>query len=1107
MAGCRSIISSFLCGMLVHVAIGRAADPQILSPELISQSIERSLPLLERASAGAADQRVCFTCHNQAIPVFALVEASKRGFHIDRKNFDRQIEHTYAHLKRGSTNYKEGKGQGGGVDTAGYALWTLEDGQRPADSVTDAVVDYVLSKQNSEGYWKHTSNRPPSEASSFTTTYLALRALSAYGRAADAAKIQQAKLRASTWLQQVQPVDNEDRVFRLLSTQYVDTPRSFVDLAVESVKGSQRADGGWSQLESLESDAYATATSLYALHRAGTGIDDPAWQRGLQYLTAHQMADGSWHVTSRSKPFQTYFESGYPHEKDQFISTAAAGWATLCLLMTLPTRDLPQIETLPNTQPIEWPEADLSGRMMFGAHRFVESEIERVHAARHKLKIRDEAHRHSLRSDLSKLLGVVEKRLPPRMETYGDDDNPALVASTDTYQVHQVRWPVFANVFGEGLRVRQLQSAKRACIVVPDANQSPEQLLGLVDGLAEDQQIARRLAAAGFDLIIPTIVSRDKLTTNDERLRRADMTQREWIYRQAFHMGRHIIGYEMQRVLAAVDWLNQKSNVECPIGIVGYGEGALLALHCAAIDERISATLVSGYFDSSDKTWAEPIYRQVWRRLKSFGNAEIASLISPRFLIVEHSPFPTAVGHKGALTTPTYEQVKREFERIQNSPPTSPNAGPSVPPILIGDKSGKLVGPWSDSALRSFLAQFSIDSSKALDSRPLKDGRLAARQEIESRQRRCVDQLETYTQHLVQQSEHVRDQAFLFAAMPEFNQRRWSTQRHHETTSHDRFVASSREYRERFATEAMGRFDRALAVPNARTRKVAETDKWTAYDVVLDVHDQLFAWGVIAIPKDLQPGERRPVVVCQHGRQGLPRDTLDRDNPAYNNFAGELANRGFVTFAPHNLYRGEDEYRWLNRKANAIGCTLFSFIIAAHDQILKWLASQPFVDSKKIAFYGLSYGGETAVRVPPILENYALSICSGDFNQWTRKVAATDQPFSFMNTIEWEMPYWNLGHTFDYAEMSYLMFPRPFMVERGHNDLVGRDQWVAHEFAKLRWLYAQFGLSDRVAIEFFQGGHSIHGTGTFDFLHQHLQWPKHPEINELDTNAANVPEK
>jgi hypothetical protein len=275
---------------------------------------------------------------------------------------------------------------------------------------------------------------------------------------------------------------------------------------------------------------------------------------------------------------------------------------------------------------------------------------------------------------------------------------------------------------------------------------------------------------------------------------------------------------------------------------------------------------------------------------------------------------------------------------------------------------------------------------------------------------------------------------------------------------------------------------------NPRTRQVAETDRWTAWDVVLDVWPDVFAWGVLVVPKDVVQGERRPVVVLQHGRQGLPRDTIDRDN-SYYRIGAQLAERGFVVFAPHNLYRGEDRYRWLDRKANTVQTTLFSFILGQHDRILAWLGSLPFVDASRIGFYGKSYGGETAVRIPALLEGYALSICSGDFNQWTRKIAATDQPWSFMRTIEWEMPYWNWGHTFDYAEMTYLIFPRPFMVERGHLDLVGRDQWVAHEYAKVNFLYAQLGLASRTAIEYFQGGHAINGEGTVAFLHKHLRWP------------------
>jgi hypothetical protein len=352
-----------------------------------------------------------------------------------------------------------------------------------------------------------------------------------------------------------------------------------------------------------------------------------------------------------------------------------------------------------------------------------------------------------------------------------------------------------------------------------------------------------------------------------------------------------------------------------------------------------------------------------------------------------------------------------------------------------------------------------------------------------------VRQIEQHVQGLVRSSEHVRDQFFLDTVMPQLQNARWSTQVEHPVHDWRPFAEATKPFREQFRNEAIGQFDEPLLPARPRTRRLRETDHWTAWDVVLDVYPDLFAWGVLLVPRNLQPGERRPVVVCQHGRDGLPRDTIDNNRTAYNNFAAQLAERGFVTFSPHNLYRFEDRYRWLDRKANNVGCTLFSFILAQHDQILRWLETLPFVDGERIAFYGLSYGGETAVRIPSILEKYCLSICSGDFNQWTRKVAATDQPFSFMRTIEWEMPYWNLGQTFDYAEMAALMIPRPFMVERGHLDLVGRDQWVAHEYGKVRWLYAQLGLADRTEITFFQGGHSIRGQATFDFLHRHLNWP------------------
>jgi dienelactone hydrolase len=746
---------------------------------------------------------------------------------------------------------------------------------------------------------------------------------------------------------------------------------------------------------------------------------------------------------------------------------------------------------LPGTKPLVWPEAELPDRVMDGGHRFVERKIREAAKNRDRFwpgadanpdqwKRMIEANRAHLRT----IIGAVDERLPARLEYFGNTLDGALVWAGDTFRVAQVRWPVVGGVFGEGLLLSP-DKPSAAAVVIPDADQTPEQLLGISEGIPADSQIARRLVANHVEVLIPTMISREKLQTEDARLKQSDQTHREWLYRQAFHMGRHVIGYEVQKVLAAIDCLEARASAgrKPPtnevIGVAGYGEGALIAFYAAALDKRIDTTLVSGYFDSREAVWAEPIYRNVWGLLRRFGDAEIASLILPRKLIIEHSEVPTIKGHKGDWSTPSFKRMAQEVARIRTP------SGAKRPTFVHG-RDGATTGPYSAAATTTFLRHLGIDKP-ARTSKPLHDRRRGF--SASERQRRAVAQIEEHVQGLVRKAEHVRDQFMLYHIMPELADARWSTRRRHPVHSPQKFIKGARAFRQRFYEQAIGRFDEPLLPFNARTRRVVETRAWVAYDVVLDVFDDLIAWGVLVIPKDLKPGEKRPVVVCQHGRQGIPRDTIDAHNPAYNDFAAKLAERGFITFAPHNLYRGEDRYRWLDRKANTIGCSLFSFIVAQHDQILRWLDSLDFVDGERIAFYGLSYGGETAVRVPPILEKYCLSICSGDFNQWTRKVAATDQPFSFMRTIEWEMPYWNLGNTFDYAEMTYLMVPRPFMVERGHLDRVGRDRWVAHEFAKVRWLYAQLGLSDRVRMEFFQGGHSINGEGTFAFLHQHLNWP------------------
>ncbi|MEX0641340.1 MAG: dienelactone hydrolase family protein, partial [Pirellulales bacterium] len=248
---------------------------------------------------------------------------------------------------------------------------------------------------------------------------------------------------------------------------------------------------------------------------------------------------------------------------------------------------------------------------------------------------------------------------------------------------------------------------------------------------------------------------------------------------------------------------------------------------------------------------------------------------------------------------------------------------------------------------------------------------------------------------------------------------------------------------------------------------------------------------ILLVPKDLKEGEKRPVVVCQHGLEGRPQHVVEGDQAAYHDFAAKLAERGFITFAPQNLYIFQDRFRTLQRKANPLGKTLFSVIVPQHQQITDWLKTLPFVDAERIGFYGLSYGGKSAMRIPPLVKNYCLSICSADFNEWVDKNASTRNPHSYVWSGEYEIFEWDLGSTLNYAEMAALIAPRPFMVERGHFDGVASDETVAHEFAKVRHHYAaRLGLGERCEIEWFVGPHTINGRGTYDFLHKHLKWPK-----------------
>jgi len=802
-----------------------------------------------------------------------------------------------------------------------------------------------------------------------------------------------------------------------------------------------------------------------------------------------------------------------------FISVILTGFLTSVNLSTraqeaFPSDNMPDI--MPGTVQLTM-EGDLSSQMMDGAHKFIERKTDESVNQRSQYWNRNltsgevyEASTEPNRKRFMQYIGVIDKSLPyvnynkgledkyppVVMERVSYDSDPALIAETSEYRIYQVRWPVFNRVNGEGILLQPKTAPAGNIIALPDADQTPEQLAGLAQGIPEGSQFARHLAENGYQVLIPVLVDRTYLFPGTTQ----QQTYRERVYRQAFHMGRHIIGYEVQKILSAIDWFKQSEFKNLKTGVAGYGEGGLLAFYAGAVDKRIDAVMVSGYFTSREKVWDEPIYRNVWALLTEFGDAEIATLIAPRPLVVEYSHAPEIyedvekyrnnpieangfpfTGYKGQLKTPPFADVESEFNKIDKL--VKPGF---MDKYLIRGKDNTPVNFASSAALEKFAAALGQKNPKPLSGEVPADNRNSFNPE--ERQFRQVKELEDHVQWLMRISDMQRNTFFLDKVMPEYATRRWSTRSYHPFYPSDKVVEKGKEYRDYFHEEILGKFNEEMLPQNTKTRKIYDNDRWAGYEVVMDVYPELFAWGILLIPKDIQPGEQRPVVVCQHGRSSVPQYMVEGNLTAYNNTAAKLADKGFITYAPHNLYRGEDRYRWLDRKANTVKTTLFSFIISQHDQTLKWLGSLPFVDKERIAFYGLSYGGETAMRVPAVLEDYCLSICSGDFGDWTRKITDV-YGRTFMQSMEWEMPYFNMGSTFSYAEMAYLIFPRPFMVERGNDDLVQPNEWVAYEYGKVKYFYDHYGMGDRTDIEFFNGGHSMKGEGTFRFLHKHLNWP------------------
>lgn len=738
-------------------------------------------------------------------------------------------------------------------------------------------------------------------------------------------------------------------------------------------------------------------------------------------------------------------------------------------------------------------DEDLSNKMLIGMHNYLDRKITEIAKKRAKEWSINFSESDSLdkfialkRNNLSRIIGVIESRANPViMEFISNTTTPSKIAENKNFNIFSVRWMVFDDIYGEGLLLQPKKNVAARVVAIPDADQIPETLAGILPGLSPEMQYARILAENGCQVIIPTLINRSCNWSGSSRLNRfTNQPHREWIYRQAYTFGRHLIGYEVQKILAATDWFGQQNtNEPLPIGIIGWGEGGLLGFYSAALDTKIDVTLISGYFSKRENLWKEPIYRNLSGLLTEFSDAEIACLITPRKLIIEYSNCPEINGppiksslHKnlrisaapGQIITPPFCEVKWEVDRLLTYTRSNSSS------ISFIHDNGKITQPVSKLSINNFLQNLHVKIKKNNSSG--KNFTISVEESFntDERQYRQVIELENHTQQLIEKSRHSRDEFF-------WNKLNPSTP---EVWRNDITV-----FRNYFLDNIIGRIEDNKIPINPKARQIYNEASWTGYEVTLDILPDIFLWGYLLLPKNIKIGDKRPVIVVQHGLNGIPSVVMDLNNNTYKALAVQLVERGYIVFAPHFPWRSGHDYRNIQRKANPIGLTVFSFIYVHHERLLEWLTSLPWVDPSKIGFYGLSWGGKVAVRVPALLEGYSLSVCSGDFNEWIWKNATTDWPGSYMFSPEYEMFDFNLGVTFNYGEIAALIAPRAFMVERGHNDGVGIDEWVAFEYAKVNRLYDKLNIPHYTEIEYFNGGHEINGKKTFQFIERHFGKP------------------
>jgi hypothetical protein len=313
----------------------------VISPLTIEASVKKSFSLLEKSSYVFTNRSTlkCASCHHNTLTSMTAELARSKGIPVTDSFAAGRVKSMVHSLQLGcNPNYIREFLSANYVTP--YILLGLNAEKYPADFYTDISVDYMLSQANPRGGFLAESGRTPLETGYMHLTALAIRAIQVYASPAKKKQVEELIAANKIWLAKSSCDQQQEIAFQLLAMEWCGSDIAQKKRVAGQLMGLQHPDGGWSQLPTLASDAYATGQSLYALLQSGTlEPSDPVYQHGLNYLLKTQDAEGAWVVASRSYPFQPFVSSEFPpYDENQFISASASNWATMALLLALPDK-------------------------------------------------------------------------------------------------------------------------------------------------------------------------------------------------------------------------------------------------------------------------------------------------------------------------------------------------------------------------------------------------------------------------------------------------------------------------------------------------------------------------------------------------------------------------------------------------------------------------------------------------------------------------------------------------------------------------------------------------------------------------------------------------